>query len=200
MDGVPELPVDLVRPLYGGEAAHDFDHALRVLTTAERIARAEGADVGIVRAAALLHDIGREQERREGGDHALIGAARARELLADWPSPAVDAVCHAIACHRFRVQRPPSTVEARVVHDADKLDAIGAIGVARAFAYGGAHGRRLWAEDGSGEHTSRQEFRVKLVRIRERLLTDEARRIAGERHSFMVQFFDRMGDEVLGRA
>jgi len=197
---IPTLSVERVKPLYGGEAAHDFDHALRVLTTAERIGRAEGADPAIVRAAALLHDIGREQERREGGDHATLGATRARELLADWPAPAVDAVCHAIACHRFRVQRPPRTVEAKVVHDADKLDAIGAVGVARAFAYGGAHGRRLWAEDGEGEHTSLQEFRVKLRRIRERLLTDEARRIADERHAFMVTFFERMADEVRGRA
>ena len=196
----PQLGIERARSLYGGDSAHDFDHVLRVLSAAERIAPAERADPRIVRTAVLLHDIGREQERREGGDHATIGALRARAVLDDWSAEDVDAVCHAIETHRFRVERPPQTPEARVVHDADKLDAIGAIGVARAFAFGGHHGRRLWAEDEEGEHTSLQEFRVKLCRVRERLLTDVAREIAAERHAFMVRFFDRMGDEVAGRA
>jgi len=200
MNRKTELSVEGVRALYGDDTAHDFDHALRVLSTAERIAAAEGADADVVRAAALLHDIGRDEERRCGGDHARIGSARAREVLADWPAPRVDAVCHAIETHRFRSGGPPETLEAKVVHDADKLDAIGAIGVARAFAYGGVHGRRLWAEDGEGEHTSLQEFRIKLQRVKERLFTEGAREIADARHGFMVAFFERMGEEVRGRA
>lgn len=195
-----ELSVDRVRALYGDDTAHDFDHALRVLCTAERIGVTEGADPVVIRAAALLHDIGRDEERRHGGDHAVIGAARAREVLAGWPPDRVEAVCHAIATHRFRSGGPPETLEAQVVHDADKLDAIGAIGVARAFAYGGVHGRRLWAEDDEGEHTSLQEFRVKLRRVKDRLFTDAAKDIARGRHATMVRFFERMGEEVRGRA
>lgn len=196
------MPIDIeqIRPLYGADASHDFDHVLRVLRTAECIGEAEGADAAILRTAVLLHDIGRDEQRRTGEDHAAIGARRAREILVGEPGAFVEAVCHAIACHRFRVESPPETLEAKILYDADKLDSIGAIGVARAFVYGGHVGRRIWAEDDEGEHTALQEFRVKLRHVRDRLHTDAARAIADDRHAFMVAFFERMGDEVRGRA
>jgi uncharacterized protein len=187
------------------EAVHDFDHVLRVLALAERLARAEGADLEIVRAAALLHDAGRGQ----GVEHAAAGADLARRALADQPPDRVEAVAHAIAAHRFRRGPAPATLEARVVHDADKLDAIGAIGVARAFHYGGHWGQRLWAEvppdyeetpDTLGVHTPIHEYVYKLARIKGRLLTDSGRRLAGERHAFMVAFFARLDREVHGLA
>ncbi len=127
------------------ESGHDFDHVLRVTALAERIARAEGGDLEVVRAAALLHDVGRSVERVTGRDHALVGAERAREILADQPPEKVEAVARAIAAHRFRTGPAPDTPEARALFDADKLDAMGAIGVGRAFAHAGARGQRLWA-------------------------------------------------------
>ena len=96
-----------------------------------------------------------------------------------------------------------------MLHDADKLDAIGALGVARAFAYGGRAGQRLWAEvppgyqeskATRGEHTPVHEYHMKLVRIQGRLLTESAREIARERHAFMVAFFERLEMEVRGLA
>jgi uncharacterized protein len=100
-----------------------------------------------------------------------------------------------------------------VLFDADKLDAIGAVGVARAFAYGGAHGQRLWVPresvdldrweaDGDVllDHTPVHEFVVKLSRIRDRLFTATARAVAAERHAVMVAFFDRLSREVQGQA
>jgi putative nucleotidyltransferase with HDIG domain len=129
----------------GADAVHDFDHVLRVLALAERIGRAEGADLEIVRTAALLHDAGREGAEAQGLDHAAFAAARAREILTGQPREKVEAVAHAVAAHRFRAEPEPVTLEAQVLFDADKLDAIGAVGVARAFAYGGARGQRLWA-------------------------------------------------------
>jgi uncharacterized protein len=96
-----------------------------------------------------------------------------------------------------------------VVHDADKLDAIGAIGVARAFAYGGHEGQRLYAEappdyvesvSTRHEHTPVHEFYYKLRKIRERLHTASARQVAAERHSFMVAYFERLDKEVQGIA
>jgi uncharacterized protein len=189
----------------GADAAHDFDHVLRVLALAERLARSEGADLEIVRAAALLHDMARGQ----GADHAQAGADLARRLLAGQPTERVEAVAHAIAAHRFRTGPPPQTLEAEVLHDADKLDAIGAIGVARAFARGGHEGQRLWAEvppgyqeatAAAGEHTPVHEYHVKLSKIRDRLLTESARRLAKERHDFMVAFFEQLEREVLGLA
>ena len=121
----------------GADAVHDFDHVRRVLALAERLARAEGADVEIVRTAALLHDAARGQGDRLAADHAQAGAEIARRLLAGHPPEKIEAVAHAIAAHRFRAGPSPQTLEAMVLHDADKLDAIGAIGVARAFAFGG---------------------------------------------------------------
>jgi len=138
------ITVEAARALYeGAGGGHDFHHVWRVVQLAERIARAEGADPEIVLAAAWLHDIG---ESRGRADHHLRGAAMARELLATGGRPPgfVEAVAHAVEAHRFRVDPAPRTLEARVVSDADKLDAIGAIGVARAFAYAGAQGTALW--------------------------------------------------------
>ena len=191
---------------------HGFDHVLRVLALAERIALAEGADLPIVRAAALLHDIGRESAQATGQDHAQIAAEQAQTILAHAPPDQVQAVVQAIRAHRFRAGPPPASLEGRVLFDADKLDAIGAIGIARVFAYSGREGRRLWApvaddyltrwqkgQIAPGEHTAVHEFVVKLARLQDRLYTPTGRRIAAERHTFMTQFFQRLADEVAGR-
>jgi uncharacterized protein len=194
------------------DAAHNFDHVLRVLRLAERIGREEGADLEIVRAAALLHDVGRETAEATGLDHAIFAAARAREILADQPPTKVEAVTHAIAAHRFRTSPQPATLEAQVLFDADKLDAIGAIGVARAFAYGGTQEQRLWAPAESidvtrwmvegndlQEYTPVHEFVVKLSRLREHLFTPTGRLIAQGRHDYMVAFFEQLDAEVRGK-
>jgi uncharacterized protein len=176
------------------------------LALAERLAQAEGADLEIVRTAALLHDVARGREEHLLPEHARAGAEYARQLLAGHPAEKVEAVAQAIASHRFRSGPDPQTVEAKVLHDADKLDAIGAIGVARAFAYGGEKGQRIWAqvppgyEEPRSEHTPVHEYQMKLVKIQDRLLTESARRLAEERHSFMVAFFERLEREVRGLA
>ena len=173
-----------------------------------------------MRAAALLHDVGRERAEADGLDHAAFAANRAPEILAQrqpertgaGPSPAkLKAVAHAIAAHRFRTGPEPSTLEAQVLFDADKLDAIGAVGVARAFAYGGAHGQRLWAPiesvdvarwqkegDHPREHTPVHEFIVKLSRLKERLFTPTGQSIAEQRHTYMAAFFARFDAEARG--
>jgi len=196
----------------GADTVHDFDHVLRVLRLAERIGQAESADMAIVCAAALLHDVGRAHAEAQGLDHAAFAAGRAREILAAHPQEAVEAVANAIAAHRFRTAPAPETLEARVLFDADKLDAIGAVGVARAFAYGGAHDQRLWAPiasvdetrwqvagDDPDTHTPVHEFVVKLSHLRERLYTPAGRAIAEERHAYMVGFFERLEDEAQGK-
>lgn len=208
------VSVEEARAWYGTDcdAAHDFDHALRVLRVAERIARAEGADLRIVRTAALLHDVGRAQADPVGQDHAAVGAALARAILAErCPPHVIEVITHAIATHRFRSEARPETLEAQVLFDADKLDAIGAVGVARAFAYGGMHGQRLWVpleavdvsrwqrEGGDpAKHTPVHEFVVKLQWLCDALYTPTGRRLAEERHAFMVAFFRRFDAEVRG--
>jgi len=200
------ISIELARTLYAtGDAAHDFDHVLRVTALAVHIAQAEGADLEIVRTAALLHDIGLDNGR-EG--HEEAAAERARGILAGQPPEKVEAVAQAIRSHRFRAGPTPQTLEARCLFDADKLDAIGAIGVARVFAYGGAAGQRLWAEvpegydehSASSEHTSVHEFVVKLAKIKDRLTTETGRHIGQERHDFMTAFFARLETEVKGQA
>ena len=209
------ITVDFARSLYeNGGGGHDFDHVLRVTALAERIAAAEGADGAVVRTAALLHDIG-ESEGRE--DHHLRGATKARALLAGEPEAFVEAVAHAIEAHRFRAEPAPATLEAQCLSDADKLDAIGAIGVARAYAYAGAHGTALWKlpwqaiagskgdavrspDDLGGDYTPVHEFVYKLDRIPDRLYTATARTIAAERQRFMRTFFDRLDEEAMGKA
>ena len=187
-----------------GDAAHRFDHVLRVADLAVQIAKAEGADVEIVRTAALLHDIGLDNGRQQ---HEQAAAQRALQILAGHPPEKVQAVAEAIRSHRFRAGPPPQTLEARCLFDADKLDAIGAVGVARVFAFAGSHGQHLWAEvpldyDENrlhGEHTPVHEFVVKLAKIRDRLTTPTGRRIGQERHNYMAAFFERLEREVKGQ-
>jgi uncharacterized protein len=189
------------------DTAHGFDHVLRVLALAERIGQTEGADLEILRAAALLHDVARAEEEDSSVSHAQAGAQRTREILQGHPPEKVEAVAQAIATHRFREKSIPQTLEAQILYDADKLDAIGAIGVARAYIVSGQKGRRLWGPapadyrgeaQGTPEHTAVHEFVFKLSRLKETLFTPTAKAIAEERHRYMVKFFARLEREVKG--
>jgi uncharacterized protein len=161
--------------------------------------------------AALLHDIGRrDQDLSQGAVcHAERGAAMAAELLVDMPLGDAQKVNvqHCVRAHRFRRAPHPATLEARVLFDADKLDAIGAVGIARAYQFAGEVGARLHNPDGdlrhtrpySREDTGYREYQVKLRHIKDRMLTAAGRRVAEERHRFMTQFFERFLDEIAGR-
>ncbi len=207
-----KIDIEAVRALYtAGDAAHDFDHVLRVTRLAERIAQAEGADLAVVRAAALLHDVPVVEGRSA---HHLAAADFAGLFLADLGmAPAqIENVVHCIRAHRFRDQSiKPETLEARCLYDADKLDSIGAIGVGRAFAFAGSHDSRLWTEpvsavpgddakpDGA-DYTPVHEFVYKLQRLLATLHTESARRIGQERHEFMRLFFEQLDREMAGEA
>ncbi|MGI6375629.1 MAG: HD domain-containing protein [Anaerolineae bacterium] len=196
------------------DSAHGFEHVLRVWRLAMRIAREEGANLEVVNDAALLHDAGRAEQLASGGDHAAISAQLADALLSAAPAVHREAVCRAIREHRFRSDRRPSTLEAQVLFDADKLDAIGAVGVARAYAIAGVMRQRLWAQvpldlverqpvDGADDltndaHTPVHEFRFKLQRLRDVVVTATAQRLAAERHAFMCAYFERLEREVRG--
>ncbi len=211
------ITIEQAREYYpAGDPAHDFDHVLRVLAMARRLAVAEGADLEIVETAALLHDVARADERATGCDHAVESARRAGDILAAVPAERREAVEHAIAAHRFRNSEVPNTLEAKVLYDADKLDSMGAIGVARAYAVAGMCGQRLWAEldDGWAErkatqrqhhdlnaaHTPVHEFAFKLKRLPGTLFTPTARAIAVQRHAFMLDYFSRLEREMKGEA
>jgi uncharacterized protein len=207
------ITIDDARSLYEkADSVHDFSHVLRVLALAERLSEREGADLAIVRTATLLHDLARAEDTEmtmraaEETDHAIIAAQESRRILADQPETFVEAVAHAIEAHRFRNGIEPQTIEAKVLFDADKLDAIGAVGVARAFAYGGRLDQPLWGTvsegyapgQGDEAHTAHHEFHVKLKKIKDRLYTESGREMAVARHQFMCAFFEQLAEEVSG--
>jgi uncharacterized protein len=195
------------------DPVHDFSHVQRVYRTAEKLARLEGADLEIVRAAALLHDVeGTTPGAEERANHHHSSAEFAAEVLAGegWPQDRIAAVQHCIRAHRFRDRsEPPGTIEAKVLFDADKLDVIGAIGVARAIAYATLAGTPVFNEPSklfltTGEkepgelHSAYHEFVFKLSHIRERLLTTSGRLLAEQRHQFIVTFFEQLASEERG--
>jgi uncharacterized protein len=199
----------------GDGSGHDWWHVWRVWQTAERLARTERkADRVVVSLGALLHDVG--DWKFHGGDEEaapreaakLLRHARAGKEVVD----RVAQVCREISYKGAGVADRPTSLEARIVQDADRLDAIGALGVARAFAYGGAKGRLLYepgvepvlhgsfaAYKKSKSHTI-NHFHEKLLLLKDRLHTREARRIARERHAFLGTFLKRFHAEWAGKA
>jgi len=187
---------------------HDLDHTRRVLDNCLHIGAKEGADLEVLRYAALLHDIARRQQDQSKGRicHAEEGAAQATQILErhGFPPQTIQSIIHCIETHRFRNHKPPLTLEAKVLYDADKLDNIGAIGIGRAFVFAGEHHARVHdpeprLEDEyeyTSEDTAYREYLVKLSRIKDRLMTREGRRIAEGRHRFMAIFFERLNREV----
>lgn len=190
------------------DPVHDFDHILRVYRMAEHLAVAEGADLEIVRAAALLHDAEgsdpADAARRASHQHA--SADFAAEVLAaeGWQPGRIEAVQHCIRAHRFRdTSEPPATLEACIIFDADKLDAIGAIGVARVIAYSARQPRPFYAPPSAqflqtgkkepGEpHSSYHEHLFKLSKIKDRMYTKTGQAIAAARHQYLEDYFKRL--------
>jgi uncharacterized protein len=197
----------------GEGSGHDWWHVYRVWQSAIRIGEGEGADLYVVQIAALLHDLG--DQKFQGGDET-VGPRMAREWLEslDAAPVVIDHVCEIIRDLSFKganVQTPMRTLEGRVVQDADRLDAIGAIGIARAFAYGGHKGRELYDPNVPPEiHGSFEAYKSssaptinhfyeKLLLLKEGMNTDTARRAAEERHRFMESFLAQFYAEWEGR-
>jgi len=195
----------------GARGSHDWEHTLRVSRLCQQIGTVECADMDVLMAAAYLHDIGRCYQDISNGEvcHAEKGALMARPIVAGLSLSAgqKENILHSVRSHRFRGTQGPETLEARVLFDADKLDAIGAVGVARAFLFAGEVGARLHngkmnveeARPYSIDDTGYREFRVKLSKIKDRILTREGRRLAEARHEFMVGFFRRFLMEYEGK-
>ncbi len=206
-----KIRIEAGRILSKGRGSHDLEHTERVLRLAARIAKKEGADTGIVRLAAALHDIARRIEDKSGGrvDHAARGAKMAAAILGKfkYPRDEITQVCHCIASHRFRRSMKPATPEARCLFDADKLDSIGAAGIGRAFLFAGEVGAKLHNKGAdlsrtkpyTEEDTAYREYMVKLRHVRGRMLTKTGKKLAKKRHEYMVGFFNRLDDEVRGR-
>ncbi len=194
-----------------GKNSHAFDHTMRVYNLCLHIGKKEKADLEVLKVAALLHDIGRHKEDETHGKvcHAAYGAQLAEKILQKYsfPKEKIKNIFHCIKTHRFRGTNKQKTLEAKILFDADKLDSIGAVGIGRTFLFAGEVGARLHNKDidisktlpYTIEDTAYREFTVKLKKISSRMQTLEGRRLAKERHNFMVEFFTRLDKEVEGK-
>ncbi len=201
------------RGWYPPDDIHGYGHIRRVYALAVQLAQAEGGDTAIITAAVLLHDAAEADPGHEGrAAHHHTSAAFARRVLTEarWEENRIQAVEHCIRAHRYRDRREePATLEAQIVFDADKLDAIGAIGIARALAHAALSGAPFYAppsehffctgQTEEGEtHSAYHEYAFKLRKIRERLYTPAARRMAAERHALMERYFTQLQAEASG--
>ena len=206
-----ERAIEYVKEKFTTEfSGHDYFHTMRVFKTATRIAEREGANLMIVQLAALLHDV----DDRKISPMTHAGQDNAREFLRlnDIPDPETEWICKIISEVSFSANagKAPSSIEGKCVQDADRLDAIGAIGIARAFAYGGSHNRHIHHPDiepclnmsaeeyKRSESTTVNHFYEKLFSLKDMMNTETARALAEHRDAYMREFIDEFMDEWEG--
>lgn len=190
-------------------SGHDFAHALRVYKSCKTIGEKENADMPVLLAAALLHDLGRDHERKNPAiDHAEKSAEIAEEILrkVNFPPEKIPAVIDAVKVHRFSKGVTPNMLEAKILQDADRIDISGAIGTATTFAYGGAHNRELYnledpfakSRDLDDDNYSLDHFYTKLFHLPKTMHTEIGREIAEKRLKFVRMFLKELRREIEG--
>lgn len=202
-------------------SAHNLDHVYRVYSLCLLIAKSEkDVNLDVLIPAALLHDIARVKESKdETGeiDHAVLGSEMAGEILRllEYEETEIDKIKHCILAHRFRTGNEPRTIEAKILFDADKLDVIGATGIARTFMLAGQFGQRLEIDDSLDEylktntvengrikdvskHSPFIEYEVKFKKVPNKLYTQKAREIGIKRLKFMEEYFSALRAEIRG--
>ncbi|WP_298839602.1 HD domain-containing protein [Clostridium sp.] len=202
-------------------SAHNLDHVFRVYKLCLLLSKYEkDVDLEVLIPAALLHDIARveESEDKTGKiDHAVLGSEIAEGILEnlEYEQEEIDKIKHCIVTHRFRTGNEPKTIEAKILFDSDKLDVIGASGIARTFMLAGQFGQRLTVneplddylngntvENGRikdvSKHTPFIEYEVKFKKIPDKLYTKKAKEIGKRRLEFMKEYFSRLTLEIEG--
>ena len=210
------------KELKGSDAGHDINHALRVYNSCLKLAKGlNDIDLDILKIAALLHDIGGPKELKDKTRricHARESAKIAEKILRDlkYPPEKINKVIHCILAHRHRTGVSPQTKEAKILFDSDKLDALGAIGIARAYIWTGKNNAQIYSNislkqyikenivggkfngriKDKSKHNPFFEFELKLKRLPKRLHTRKAKKIAKERLIYMRAFFDKIKKEI----
>jgi len=187
------------------DSAHDREHVYRVVHTAMQIAdREQNVDMEVLICAALLHDIGRAEQFADPTlCHAKVGGEKAYRFLTaqGFSEEFAEQVRHCITAHRFREHCPPKSLEAKILFDADKLDAVGAMGIARTLLYQGHEGTPIYSltEDGtvSDGTEDRQdsffrEYKFKLEKLYDRFYTEQGRSLALQRRQAAVDFYQAL--------
>lgn len=176
----------------GETTGHDYFHIERVVKVAKRIAEEENADVFLVELAAWLHDV---------GDYKLNnGIDKSEELISGFlsglnvPEETISKTIEIVSQVSFSKGKTAESLEARIVQDADRLDAIGAIGIARVFAYGGSKQREIYNPE-NPEETTIQHFYDKLLKLKDLMNTNSAKKIAEGRHQYLEEFLEKFHKE-----
>jgi uncharacterized protein len=206
------------------DAAHDINHTIRVYDLCLKLAKGMGkVDLEVLKLSALLHDIGGAKELRDKSGktcHAKVSAEMARKILKKfkYPQDKINKIVHCILSHRYKTGIKPETKEAKILFDADKLEGIGAIGVARNFIWVGNNNAKMFAETDlkkyikenlyggkkngrikdKSKHNPFFEFELKSKLIPKKMHTKKARKMAEERVRYMKSFFDRLKKELKG--
>ncbi|WP_291567302.1 MULTISPECIES: HD domain-containing protein [unclassified Clostridium] len=198
-------------------SAHNLDHVLRVYNLCMFLSKyEENVDLEVLIPAVLLHDIARVKESKDKTgeiDHAILGSEMAEDILRNlkYEEDKIEKIKHCIITHRFRTDNRPKTIEAKILFDADKLDALGSIGIARCFMLAGQFGQSLSVKNPIDTNTSDNgrlkdvskhspfiEYEVKFKKIPEKLHSKKAKEIGIERLKFMDDFFKRLDLEIEG--
>jgi uncharacterized protein len=181
-----------VEGVLGASGSHGMDHTDRVFHMCRVIGDNEHADMRILLPAALLHDIARPLEKEKGLPHEEEGARMARAFLGSigYNQDLIPAIAAAIETHRFSSDKKPKTPEGMILSDADKLDALGALGIARTFMRA--------AEHHGGIDDAVSHFHDKLLKLKDLMYTETARKIARKRHLLLVSFLNALEEERKG--
>jgi uncharacterized protein len=164
---------------------HGYEHTERVVELCSYLGKILDADLEVIIPAAILHDIGRDSD-----NHAYHGAFLAKKILEDLGYTKIDEIVHAIEVHSFSTGGEANSIEAQILSDADKLDAMGAVGIYRAAQYG--------VENDCKIDEFIRHFREKLLLLKELLYTDEAKKLANLRHKFMLEYVNEIEKELKG--
>lgn len=193
------------------DAAHDISHFRRVWQSAQHIMAKETADPLVVLTACYFHDIvSLPKNHPERSRSSQLAAQKTHQILAaffpDFPASRFSAVAHAIEAHSFSANIAPQTQEAKIVQDADRLEALGAIGLARVFAISGSLGVALFdANDPFADHRPLNDkawaldhFQTKLLRLPDTMQTEKGRELARHNAEFLLQFMAKLSAELQG--
>jgi len=214
---------EIAKDLYKTCPAHDFEHIMRVYNLCNHLAENENIDIEVLQAATLLHDIGGIKEMNDSSgktDHALEGAKIAEPILENlgFSEEKINHIKDCIISHRFKTENRPKTREAEILFDADKLDSLGAIGIARHISWVGRNNANIfkkvddiqkYADDNlcgkingriqdKTKHSPQIEFEIKTKFLKDKLYTEKGREIAKERTEFFKNFLDRLERECNG--
>lgn len=189
------------------DSSHGLDHIKRVVLSAKRIGASEHARPGVVVPAAWLHDcVAVEKNSPQRALASTLAAEKARTFLteADYPAHLLDDICHAIQAHSFSAKIPPETIEAKVVQDADRLDALGAIGLARCLMVGERLSLALYHEEDPFSEARQPDdkqyvldhFFVKLFTLPDTMQTEAGRQEAQRRARFLELYLEKLEEEL----